>query len=131
MKLSSRFEYEIEVASESKEAYVTLSYGDKFVYFSVGMSAICEYANTFDDIQHIYAEIRYFDGTDLRLRLPAMLAYMFWVQGGYYDERDNVKFKLLVEFTVTISWSVIEYRKQMATSGELGHAMDAVKWGTD
>ncbi|KAI3774644.1 hypothetical protein L1987_49203 [Smallanthus sonchifolius] len=60
------------------------------------------------------------------------LAYMFWVQGGYYDERDNVKFRLLVEFTVTmISWSVIEYRKQMATSGELGHAMDAVKWGTD
>ncbi|KAI3686695.1 hypothetical protein L1987_80379 [Smallanthus sonchifolius] len=28
-----------------------------------------------------------------------------------------------------ISWSVIEYGKQMATSGELGHAMDAVKWG--
>ena len=35
-------------------------------------------------------------------------------------------------FTVTMmSWSIIEYGKQMAASGELGHAMEAVKWGTD
>ncbi|KAI7749844.1 hypothetical protein M8C21_027509 [Ambrosia artemisiifolia] len=77
----------------------------------VDISAIREYASTFDDIQHIRAEIRDFDGTDLRLRLPAVvsklhkavnrnggvtyihctaglgrapataLAYMFWVQG--------------------------------------------------
>ncbi|KAK9061310.1 hypothetical protein SSX86_018490 [Deinandra increscens subsp. villosa] len=80
-------------------------------YFSVDISAIREYASTFDDIQHLRAEIRDFDGTDLRLRLPAVvsklhkavnrnggvtyihctaglgrapstaLAYMFWVQG--------------------------------------------------
>ncbi|KAL8193143.1 hypothetical protein R6Q57_027047 [Mikania cordata] len=80
-------------------------------YFCVDISAIREYASTFDDIQHIRAEIRDFDGTDLRLRLPAVvsklhkainrnggvtyihctaglgrapataLAYMFWVQG--------------------------------------------------
>lgn len=30
-----------------------------------------------------------------------------------------------------MSWSIVEYGKQMASSGELGHAMDAVKWGTD
>ena len=52
--------------------------------------------------------------------------------GGYYDAGDNVKFGLPMAFTVTmLSWSIIEYGKQMAASGELGHAMDAVKWGTD
>ncbi|KAM1128428.1 hypothetical protein ACFX15_037707 [Malus domestica] len=52
--------------------------------------------------------------------------------GGYYDAGDNVKFGLPMAFTVTMmSWSIIEYGSQMAASGELGHAMDAVKWGTD
>jgi hypothetical protein len=52
--------------------------------------------------------------------------------GGYYDAGDNVKFGLPMAFTVTMmSWSIIEYGKQMASSGELGHAMEAVKWGTD
>ncbi|KAL2342678.1 hypothetical protein Fmac_003963 [Flemingia macrophylla] len=52
--------------------------------------------------------------------------------GGYYDAGDNVKFGLPMAFTVTmLSWSIIEYGKQMAASGELGHAMEAVKWGTD
>ncbi|KAJ0605077.1 putative cellulase [Helianthus annuus] len=50
--------------------------------------------------------------------------------GGYYDAGDNVKFGLPMAFTVTMmSWSILEYGSQM--SGELGHAMDAVKWGTD
>lgn len=52
--------------------------------------------------------------------------------GGYYDAGDNVKFGLPMAFTVTMmSWSIIEYGKQMSANGELGHAMDAVKWGTD
>lgn len=52
--------------------------------------------------------------------------------GGYYDAGDNVKFGLPMAFTITMmSWSIVEYGKQMAGSGELGHAMDAVKWGTD
>lgn len=52
--------------------------------------------------------------------------------GGYYDAGDNVKFGLPMAFTVTMmSWSIIEYGKQMARSGELTNAMDAVKWGTD
>ncbi|KAK1378142.1 Endoglucanase [Heracleum sosnowskyi] len=52
--------------------------------------------------------------------------------GGYYDAGDNVKFGLPMAFTVTMmSWSVIEYGKQLAASGELGHALDAIKWGTD
>ncbi|XP_022995392.1 endoglucanase 6-like [Cucurbita maxima] len=52
--------------------------------------------------------------------------------GGYYDAGDNVKFGLPMAFTVTMmSWSILEYKAQLAGSGELGHAMDAVKWGTD
>ncbi|XAR55131.1 Cellulase [Bertholletia excelsa] len=52
--------------------------------------------------------------------------------GGYYDAGDNVKFGFPMAFTVTMmSWSIVEYRRQLAASGELRHAMDAVKWGTD
>lgn len=52
--------------------------------------------------------------------------------GGYYDAGDNVKFGLPMAFTITMmSWSIVEYGKQMASTGELGHAMDAIKWGTD
>jgi hypothetical protein len=52
--------------------------------------------------------------------------------GGYYDAGDNVKFGLPMAFTVTMmSWSVLEYGEQMAAAGELGHALEAVKWGTD
>ncbi|KAL2521878.1 Endoglucanase 6 [Forsythia ovata] len=52
--------------------------------------------------------------------------------GGYYDAGDNVKFGLPMAFTITMmSWSIIEYGRQMASSGELGNAIAAVKWGTD
>ncbi|CAN8246522.1 unnamed protein product [Cochlearia groenlandica] len=52
--------------------------------------------------------------------------------GGYYDAGDNVKFGLPMAFTVTtMCWSIIEYGGQLESNGELGHAIDAVKWGTD
>lgn len=52
--------------------------------------------------------------------------------GGYYDAGDHVKFGLPMAFTVTmLSWSVIEYRKQIADAGELEHALESIKWGTD
>ncbi|KAI6687553.1 hypothetical protein NL676_024381 [Syzygium grande] len=52
--------------------------------------------------------------------------------GGYYDAGDNVKFGLPMAFTITmLSWGVIEYGEQIAGAGELAHALEAIKWGTD
>ncbi|XP_074317578.1 endoglucanase 6-like [Silene latifolia] len=52
--------------------------------------------------------------------------------GGYYDAGDNVKFGLPMAFTITMmSWSVIEYGRQIASHGELAHSLEAIKWGTD
>uniref|UniRef100_A0A5B7CFY1 Dual specificity protein phosphatase 4 n=1 Tax=Davidia involucrata TaxID=16924 RepID=A0A5B7CFY1_DAVIN len=89
-------------------------------YFGVDIAAIREYANTYDDIQHLRAEIRDFDLFDLRMRLPAAvsklhkainrnggvtyvhctaglgrapaaaLAYMFWVQGYKLSEAHDL-----------------------------------------
>lgn len=80
-------------------------------YFGVDINAIQKYAEKYIDIEHIRAEIRDFDGFDLRMRLPVVvsklykainrnggvayihctagmgrapavaLAYMYWVQG--------------------------------------------------
>ncbi|KAJ7974971.1 Phosphoglucan phosphatase [Quillaja saponaria] len=85
-------------------------------YFGVDINAIQEYSKTYDDSQHLRAEIRDFDAFDLRTRLPAVvsklykatnrnggvtyvhctaglgrapataLAYMFWVQGYKLNE---------------------------------------------
>ncbi|XP_024515813.1 endoglucanase 6 isoform X2 [Selaginella moellendorffii] len=52
--------------------------------------------------------------------------------GGYYDAGDNVKFGLPMAFTITMmSWSAIEFHKQLQSSGQLGYTLDAIKWGAD
>ncbi|MCO5578066.1 hypothetical protein L7F22_031904 [Adiantum nelumboides] len=52
--------------------------------------------------------------------------------GGYYDAGDNVKFGLPMAFTITmLSWSVLEYGRYIASAGEIRHAREAIKWGTD
>lgn len=52
--------------------------------------------------------------------------------GGYYDAGDNVKFGLPMAFTMTmLSWGVIEYEGVIVGAGEFGHALEAIKWGTD
>jgi protein-tyrosine phosphatase len=89
-------------------------------YFGVDIKAIQEYAKSCDDIHHIRARIRDFDGFDVRMRLPSVvstlykainqnggvsyihctaglgraptvaLAYMFWVQGYKLSEAYNM-----------------------------------------
>ncbi|CAM0913407.1 unnamed protein product [Alopecurus aequalis] len=52
--------------------------------------------------------------------------------GGYYDAGDHVKFGLPMAFTVTmLSWSLLEYGADVAAAGELAHALESIKWGTD
>ncbi|KAK8694299.1 hypothetical protein V6N13_071853 [Hibiscus sabdariffa] len=52
--------------------------------------------------------------------------------GGYYDAGDHVKFGLPMAFTVTmLSWGIIQFRDEIAIAGELEHATEAIKWGTD
>ncbi|GER57548.1 endoglucanase 6 [Striga asiatica] len=73
-----------------------------------------------------------FASHDYGQALSKSLLFFEAQRSGYYDAGDNVKFGLPMAFTVTMmSWSIIEYGRQMAAGGELGHALDAVKWGTD
>ncbi|CAN6562419.1 unnamed protein product [Malus baccata var. baccata] len=52
--------------------------------------------------------------------------------GGYYDAGDNVKFGFPMAFTITmLSWSTLEFTKQLEAKDELSNALDAIKWGTD
>ncbi|KAL8167822.1 hypothetical protein V2J09_009321 [Rumex salicifolius] len=52
--------------------------------------------------------------------------------GGYYDAGDNVKYGMPMAFTVTtLAWATIQYGKELEVTGELVHAREAIKWGTD
>ncbi|CAA2956950.1 endoglucanase 5 [Olea europaea subsp. europaea] len=52
--------------------------------------------------------------------------------GGYYDAGDNVKFGLPLAYTVTmLSWAATDFRKEMASLNQMGHNLEAIKWGTD
>lgn len=52
--------------------------------------------------------------------------------GGYYDAGDHVKFGLPMAYSVTmLSWGVIEFREEIIRLNQMGHALAAIKWGTD
>ncbi|KAI3898149.1 hypothetical protein MKX03_021748 [Papaver bracteatum] len=52
--------------------------------------------------------------------------------GGYYDAGDHVKFGLPMAFAVTmISWGAIDFVDEIKSSNQLGHTLEAIKWGTD
>ncbi|KAK9007932.1 hypothetical protein V6N11_074844 [Hibiscus sabdariffa] len=52
--------------------------------------------------------------------------------GGYYDAGDHVKFGLPMAFGVTmLAWGTIEYRKEITNLNQMGHALWAIRWGTD
>ncbi|KAK7264116.1 hypothetical protein RJT34_31720 [Clitoria ternatea] len=52
--------------------------------------------------------------------------------GGYYDAGDHVKFGMPMAYSVTmLAWGVIEFCKEITDSNQMGHALWAIKWGTD
>ncbi|CAK9201104.1 unnamed protein product [Sphagnum troendelagicum] len=54
------------------------------------------------------------------------------LSGGYYDAGDNVKYQFPMAFTITLlSWSVIEYERELVSAGQMQYAQQAIKWGTD
>ncbi|GAY54454.1 hypothetical protein CUMW_156830 [Citrus unshiu] len=62
-----------EVKEEKSEIYST----NMTEAMGADIIAIQEYAKTYDDIQHIRAEIRDFDAFDLRMRLPAVISKLY------------------------------------------------------
>ncbi|KAI3796104.1 hypothetical protein L1987_38768 [Smallanthus sonchifolius] len=68
--------------------------------------------------------------TTLMLLGNALSSSKVDLRGGYYDAGDNIKFGFPMAFTTTmLAWSVIDFGRTMGS--ELGHAVRAVKWGTD
>ncbi|KAG0617382.1 hypothetical protein M758_5G185800 [Ceratodon purpureus] len=52
--------------------------------------------------------------------------------GGFYDAGDNMKFAFTGAYAMTLlSWSVIEYKTKFLALGELDHAKELIKWGSD
>ncbi|KAL9296287.1 hypothetical protein ACSQ67_022183 [Phaseolus vulgaris] len=52
--------------------------------------------------------------------------------GGYYDAGDHVKFGLPMAYSVTmLAWGAIEFNKEITNLNQMGHALWAIKWGTD
>ncbi|KAF5478188.1 hypothetical protein F2P56_004770 [Juglans regia] len=52
--------------------------------------------------------------------------------GGYYDAGDNVKFVWPMAFTVSLlSWTAIEYKKEISSVNQLGYLRTAIRWGTN
>lgn len=52
--------------------------------------------------------------------------------GGYYDAGDNVKFNLPMAFSVALlAWDVVEFGDALRGARQLGHTLNAVRWGTD
>ena len=52
--------------------------------------------------------------------------------GGYYDAGDHVKFGLPMAFSVTmLSWAAIDFKEDFIKLNQMGHVLEAIKWGTD
>ncbi|CAK9875329.1 unnamed protein product [Sphagnum jensenii] len=63
-----------------------------------------------------------YDGTQSNARLS----------GGYYDAGDNMKFGFPMAFSMTLlSWSAVDFREELKQAGQLGHTLNAIRWGTD
>ncbi|KAL0364608.1 UNVERIFIED_CONTAM: Endoglucanase 5 [Sesamum angustifolium] len=52
--------------------------------------------------------------------------------GGYYDAGDHVKFGQPMAFSMTmLSWAAVDCRAELVSLNQMGHTLDAIKWGTD
>ncbi|KAL2253987.1 UNVERIFIED_CONTAM: Endoglucanase 5 [Sesamum indicum] len=52
--------------------------------------------------------------------------------GGYYDAGDHVKFGLPMAFSMTmLSWAAVDFRPELVSLNQMGHTLEAIKWGTD
>ncbi|KAL0421833.1 UNVERIFIED_CONTAM: Endoglucanase 5 [Sesamum latifolium] len=52
--------------------------------------------------------------------------------GGYYDAGDHVKFGLPMAFSMTmLSWAAVDFRAELVSLNQMGHTLEAIKWGTD
>lgn len=52
--------------------------------------------------------------------------------GGYHDAGDHGKFGLPLAYTLsTLAWGGTAFQRGYAASGQLGHLLETVKWGTD
>lgn len=69
---------------------------------------------------------------DLTIEITCGMYLQVDLVGGYYDSGDHVKFGLPMAFAVTmLSWSTIEFEKEIATANQLEYALEAIHWGTD
>jgi Glycosyl hydrolase family 9 len=51
---------------------------------------------------------------------------------GLYDAGDHMKFGFPMAFTATVlSWTILEYRQELAGIGRLHVALDSLQWMTD
>jgi hypothetical protein len=43
-----------------------------------------------------------------------------------------MKFGFPMAFSMTLlSWSAVDFREELKQAGQLGHALNAIRWGTD
>ncbi|XP_035694812.1 endoglucanase E-4-like [Branchiostoma floridae] len=62
------------------------------------------------------------DGSDVGLDLS----------GGWFDAGDHLKLHFPLAYTITVlSWGMIEFKSAYEAAGEMGFAMDSIKWVTD
>lgn len=66
------------------------------------------------------------------VNLRIVVAMQVNLTGGYYDAGDNVKFGWPMAYSVSLlSWSLIEYQKQISSAKQLAYLQGAIRWGTE
>ncbi|MEB3191784.1 MAG: glycoside hydrolase family 9 protein [Snowella sp.] len=54
------------------------------------------------------------------------------LSGGYYDAGDRMKYAYTMSNSMTMmAWGLAQYQNAYSQSGQVGFALDSIKWGTD